>query len=106
MANEDEERGTSTRSWSVHLVGGAGIALCVAAGTIEVIRAVGGNGLSWVYVVEWPVLGTFGAYLWWKLAREQRGAAPTRDRQREHADLDAAARATGSGSSEVAVDGD
>lgn len=66
-------------AWKLHLVGGLGILVCVIALTIETVRAVDGNGLSWVYVVEWPILGGFGAYLWRQLLRDYSGERPSRE---------------------------
>ncbi len=51
----------------LHLTLAAGLTVCVGAFVIEVIRALDGNTLSWAYVFEWPILGSFGTYLWWSL---------------------------------------
>jgi len=45
-------------------------------------RALGGNGLSWAYTVEWPLFAFYAIYVWWHLAREERGLAPRRRRHR------------------------
>jgi hypothetical protein len=45
----------------------AGLAICVAAFVIEVMRALGGNSLSWAYVFEWPIFAAFAIYMWWNL---------------------------------------
>ncbi len=42
-------------------------ALC----TWQVLRALSGNELSWVYVFEWPFFAGYAIYLWWKLVHEQ-----------------------------------
>ena len=56
----------------------AALAICATAFTIEVLRAVGGNTLSWAYVVEWPVLLAYAVYMWQRLVREERhGVAAT-----------------------------
>jgi hypothetical protein len=47
--------------------------ICIPAFLFEVKRAVGGNTLSWAYVVEWPLLGCYAVYMWRKLLREARG---------------------------------
>jgi hypothetical protein len=59
-----------------------GLVICVGAFIIEVIRALDGNSLSWAYVFEWPILGTFAIYMWWNLLHGQDGrrrkpASPT-----------------------------
>jgi hypothetical protein len=45
--------------------------ICVPAFIIEIFRAIGGNELSWAYVFEWPLLGTYAIYMWRKLLREE-----------------------------------
>lgn len=43
------------------------LAACAVAFSVELSRALGGNALSWAYVFEWPLLGGFGVYMWWRL---------------------------------------
>lgn len=40
---------------------------CIAAGWWQIGRAVDGNSLSYVYVVEWPVFAVAGVVGWWAL---------------------------------------
>lgn len=47
--------------------------ICASALYVELRRALGGNSLSWAYVVEWPVLGGYGVYVWRRLIKERRG---------------------------------
>jgi hypothetical protein len=47
--------------------------ICIPAFLFELKRAVGGNTLSWAYVVEWPLLGGYAIYMWRKLLHEARG---------------------------------
>jgi hypothetical protein len=47
--------------------------LCVSGFVIELIRAQSGNGLSWVYVFEWPLFGGYAIYMWRKLLKDSRG---------------------------------
>ncbi|MHB2029617.1 MAG: hypothetical protein ACYCPT_12490 [Acidimicrobiales bacterium] len=42
------------------------LVLCGAAFWFELGRAERGNHLSWAYVFEWPLLGLFAIYMWWK----------------------------------------
>jgi len=39
----------------------------------ELSRARSGNTLSWAYVFEWPILGSYAVYMWAKMLREERG---------------------------------
>jgi hypothetical protein len=52
-------------------------ALCVSAFIVELDRALAGNGLSWVYTVEWPFLGGYAVYAWRRFLREEREGPPT-----------------------------
>lgn len=56
---------------------GAAVAVvaCLAAGAFELDRALGGNELSWVYAVEWPLIGAYLVYMRRRLVRETRGHA-------------------------------
>ena len=76
---------TSAAAMKTHLTLVVGLALCTAAFVFELGRAEGGNELSWAYVFEWPLLGLFAIYMWWKLlhpgftfrrAREKPAVAP------------------------------
>jgi integral membrane protein len=43
---------------------------CLAAGWWQATRALDGNGLSWVYSVEWPVFALLAMGGWWHLIHE------------------------------------
>ncbi len=47
---------------------------CVGAGWWQATRALAGNGLSWVYSVEWPVFALLAIAGWWHLLHEDPGA--------------------------------
>ena len=54
-------------AWRTHLTLAIGLALCAGAFWFELRRALGGNELSWAYVFEWPLLGVFAVYMWWRV---------------------------------------
>jgi hypothetical protein len=58
---------TGSEALRLHLTLASGLTICVGAFCIEVIRALDGNTLSWLYVFEWPFFACFGIYMWWKL---------------------------------------
>lgn len=58
-------------AWKSHVLLAAGLAFCALAFWFELGRALRGNSLSWAYVFEWPLLGGFGVYMWWKVNRPQ-----------------------------------
>ena len=90
-----------------------GLALCTIAFLFELSRAERGNALSWAYVFEWPLLGLFAIYMWWKILhpgftikrpREKPAVAPEHEGmlhawQGEVAKLDARRRAEEAGGS-------
>lgn len=47
---------------------------CLSAGWFELSRAQAGNGLSWVYVFEWPFFAAFAALIWWRSLHEDPGS--------------------------------
>jgi len=57
----------SAAALKTHLTLLAGLAFCAVAFWFELGRALRGNGLSWAYVFEWPLLALFAVYMWWKL---------------------------------------
>jgi len=38
---------------------------CIAAAWWQITRATDGNGLSYLYAVEWPLFAILGIYFWW-----------------------------------------
>jgi integral membrane protein len=43
---------------------------CAAAGWWQATRALGGNELSWVYSIEWPIFALLAIAGWWHLVHE------------------------------------
>jgi hypothetical protein len=66
-ATEAATTSVSASAIKTHLTLVVGLALCTAAFVFELGRAEGGNELSWAYVFEWPLLGLFALYMWWKV---------------------------------------
>ena len=55
---------------------------CLLAFWWQVHRASGGNGLSYLYSVEWPVFALAGAWGWWQLVHTEPGAVGRRAQAR------------------------
>lgn len=75
--------GVLRKNLSVHLLGLLLFCGCAAATWWQVGRALGGNGLSWAYVVEWPFFAGYSLFMWVKLLREgepPRTHSPTYER--------------------------
>ena len=65
-----------------HLTLALGLALCALAFWFELRRAESGNSLSWAYVFEWPLLGGFAFYMWWKMIHpDETARALTREKK-------------------------
>jgi hypothetical protein len=72
---------------------------CLVAGWWQVTRALGGNPLSYLYSVEWPVFALVGIWGWWSLIHtdpETVGARAQRTEVAERAKRAAASGGTGS----------
>ncbi len=60
----------STRAIKLHATLIVVVAACLFLGWWQLSRALGGNGLSWVYTFEWPFFALYAFYMWWKLLHE------------------------------------
>lgn len=61
------ERWLSKRALSLHAGVLFFVPACAAAAWWQITRATDGNGLSYLYAVEWPVFAILGIYFWWML---------------------------------------
>jgi len=61
------ERWLSRRSIALHAAALVFVPACFLAAWWQITRATDGNGLSYLYAVEWPVFAILGAYFWWML---------------------------------------
>jgi hypothetical protein len=67
---------TGSDALRLHLTLASGLMLCIAAFTIELIRALGGHSFSWLYVFEWPMFAGFAIYMWWILLHGRDRVSP------------------------------
>jgi hypothetical protein len=80
------QRWFSRRAITLHLAVLVFVPGCLIAWWWQVNRAMGGNGLSYLYAVEWPVFAIVGVYFWWSLLHidpEQVGARAQRRAEAE-----------------------
>jgi hypothetical protein len=61
------ERWLSKRALSLHAGVLFFVPACAVAAWWQITRATDGNGLSYLYAVEWPVFAILGVYFWWML---------------------------------------
>lgn len=73
-------RWLSPRALLLHVGFGLLAAACLVAGWWQATRALAGNGLSWVYSVEWPIFAALAVAGWWQLIHED----PAAYRARKH----------------------
>jgi hypothetical protein len=64
------QRWFSRRALLLHLAVGILAPGCLVAAWWQATRALGGNGLSWFYSVEWPVFAGLAVWGWWNLIHE------------------------------------
>jgi hypothetical protein len=60
------------RALGLHLALCFGLAVSTAGTWVEWHRAGSGHEVAWGYAVEWPLIGAFCVYLWWRLLAEDR----------------------------------
>jgi hypothetical protein len=61
------ERWLSRRAISLHAALLVFVPGCALAAWWQVTRAFDGNGLSYLYSVEWPIFALVAVYFWWML---------------------------------------
>jgi len=61
---------------ALHLLALFVVAGCSTAAWWQLGRALGGNGLSWAYVFEWPFFAMYAVWMWWKLSHEDKAQGP------------------------------
>jgi len=59
------------RAIKLHVLAVFVIGVCLAAGWWQLQRALGGNGQSWAYTIEWPFFAAYAGWTWWKLLHEE-----------------------------------
>ena len=88
----------SLRALGLHLALIAWLAVCAVAAWWQVGRAVQGNSLSYLYSVEWPVIGVLGILGWYSMLNVEKVTEHKEQARREYeekmrADAQAARRA-------------
>ena len=76
------DRWFSRRAFLLHVEFWLIVAACGAATWWQASRALGGNGLSWFYTFEWPVLAGIAVAAWWHLIHESLEERAARKRER------------------------
>lgn len=78
---------------------------CLIAGWWQVNRAFDGNGLSYLYSVEWPLFALVGAWGWWALLHTDPDAVGRRAQERMAAAAQVSAQAGTNDADAAVVDG-
>ena len=58
--------------WQLHVPLVLVLALCTAATIIEARRAEEGVLRAWAYMIEWPLIGAFAVWIWYRYRHEGR----------------------------------
>jgi DNA-binding transcriptional regulator of glucitol operon len=74
----------SRRAIGLHVAMVFWVALCGAAAWWQVGRAIGGNSLSYMYMIEWPVFGVLGVLGWYALINQDKVTAYQEQARREY----------------------
>ncbi|MGP0030724.1 MAG: hypothetical protein ACLPVF_09495 [Acidimicrobiales bacterium] len=61
------QRWLSRRAVSLHVAVLVFVPGCAVAAWWQITRAFDGNGLSYLYSVEWPIFALLAVYFWWLL---------------------------------------
>ncbi len=102
------ERWLSRRALQLHAAVLFWVPACLVAFWWQVNRAFGGNGLSYLYSVEWPVFALLGIWAWWVLVHadpEKSGARGQRRLAGQLAGSSASPDAPAAGTRDPAVAG-
>jgi hypothetical protein len=81
------------RCMVLHLVALVLVPAFLLLGRWQLSAALGGNELSWTYVVEWPAFALMVIYMWWRLIHDQRTPLDRLWAERKRAEADASGAA-------------
>lgn len=101
MCDEQPPRRRSARwrdFWQLHVPLAVVLTLCTVITVIEVRRATEGVWRAWAYMFEWPMIGLFAVWIWYRYRTEGSVTRGLAERWRERverlgAEADAAERA-------------
>lgn len=69
--SEAERRRRRVRDiWQLDIPLVVALAICISATVIEFQRAGSGNWRAGIYMVEWPLIGAFCVWIWFRFRRE------------------------------------
>jgi hypothetical protein len=68
----------------LHLTLAGGLAICIGAFVVEIMRALGGHAFSWMYVFEWPLFAGFAIFMWWNLLQGNDRVPRTSPKEASH----------------------
>ena len=68
--------------WQLDVPLALALILCTTFTVIEVMRASDGVWRAWVYMVEWPLIGAFCIWIWYRFKHEKGGGFVRRWKER------------------------
>lgn len=84
------ERWLSKRAISLHVALLLFVPGCGVAAWWQITRAFDGNGLSYLYSIEWPIFAVLAVYFWWLLIHTDYENVGLKGTQKQLADASAA----------------
>lgn len=72
LTTEERKAKRKKDFWTLDLPLVFGITLCTTLTVIEGSRALNGNGRALAYTFEWPIIGAFIVWIWWRYKHEGR----------------------------------
>lgn len=80
MTDEQPARNRKRDFWTLDVPLALVLILCATLTFIEVGRAGQGNWRAWVYSFEWPLIGAFAIWIWYRFRTEGNPARKWRER--------------------------
>jgi hypothetical protein len=75
MTERPETQRPQTDRIRLHTALVIGLSICAVGFIVELQRGLDGHLPAWVYVIEWPLFGVGGAFVWWRLLRDEADAS-------------------------------
>lgn len=86
MSDVDDEqpvkRSRARDFWQLDLPLAVVLTLCAVITVIEYTRATEGVWRAWIYLFEWPMIGAFAIWIWYRFKHESGGGFVRRWRER------------------------
>ncbi len=83
--DEPQPRNRTRDFWQLDVPLVVALVICVSATIIEARRATDGNWRAVIYAVEWPLIGAFCVWIWYRFKKQGPSVASLTQRWRDRA---------------------